>query len=152
MSWGDITQAPMAIPSKQLSDEDYWRLADFRYALRRFLDFSAKAAADEGLTPAQHQALLVIRGCPAATATVGRLAERLCIRPNSAAELAQRLEAAGLISRETCTSDRRTVLLQPTREGEAKLEVLTRAHRNELRQIGPEITVLVRRLGREEEP
>ncbi len=140
----------MAAASRKLSDGDYARLADFRHALRRFLDFSAKAAEGEGLTPRQHQALLAIRGSPGSVATVGRLAERLCLRPNTAAELAKRLETGGLISRTSCTSDRRIVLLRLTPEGEGKLEVLTRAHRRELRQLGPALASLFETLGEEE--
>lgn len=44
----------MAARKKNLTDADYVKLADFRYALRRFLEFSEKAAAKEGLTPQQH--------------------------------------------------------------------------------------------------
>lgn len=127
---------------KKLSDADYARLADFRYALRCFLEFSEGAAAKEGLTPQQHQALLVIRGSPSAVASIGRLAERLRIRHNSAVELANRLESAGLIAREISTGDRRSVILSLTAEGESRLEILTRVHRNELRQLKPEIVGL----------
>jgi hypothetical protein len=53
---------------------------------------SAPAARDAGLTPSQHQALLAIKGVPAGQAmTIGDLAERLCIRHNSAVELVDRL-------------------------------------------------------------
>ena len=93
----------MAARKTKLSDADYVRLADFRYALRCFLEFSEIAAANEGLTPQQHQALLVIRGSPAGTANVRRLAERLRICHNTAVELAKRMEASGLIAREVCT-------------------------------------------------
>ena len=136
----------MAAKPKRLSSADYARIADFRHALLRFLDFSSLAAEEAGLTPRQHQALLVIRGSPAATATVVRLAERLCLRPNTAAEFAQRLEAAGLIFRESCETDRRIVLLTLTPVGEAKLEVLTHAHRRELRQCGPEMAAFLESL------
>ena len=121
-------------------------MADFRYALRRFLEFSESAAAREGLTPQQHQALLVIRSSPGATATVRRLAERLRIKHNTAVELAQRLEAGGLILRWQSPDDGRAVCLALTDEGESKLEHLTRAHRAELRQLSPEIVELFRSL------
>ncbi len=132
----------MSSRTKKLSDADYIRLADFRYALRCFLEFSEIAAAKEGLTPQQHQALLVIRASPAGAANIGRLAERLRIRHNTAVELANRLESSGLIAREPCDKDRRSVILMPTAEGAARLEVLTHVHRNELRQLGPEIVGL----------
>lgn len=129
----------MSARTRKLSDADYSRLADFRYALRCFLEFSEIAVAKEGLTPQQHQALLVIRASPAEIANIGRLAERLRIRHNTAVELADRLVLSGLIAREPSTEDRRSVILKLTAEGAAKLEVLTRVHRNELQQLRPEV-------------
>ncbi len=137
---------------KPLSDADYTRLANFRHALRRFLEFSENAASGEGLTPQQHQALLAIRGNPAACCTVGYLAERLCIRPNTAAELAQRLEAGGLITRQPSRGDRRTVELGLTATGIRKLEFLSQVHRAELKQLRPEILTLFESLEPGEEP
>lgn len=136
---------------KKLSDGDYARLADFRFALRRFLEFSADAAKREGVTPRQHQAMLVIRGSEVGRASVGRLAERLCLRPNTAAELAKRLEAGGWITREPGQVDRRVVVLALTPAAEAKLEHLSHVHRRELRQIGPEISALFQSLAEEDE-
>jgi DNA-binding MarR family transcriptional regulator len=129
----------MSARTKKLSDADYTRLADFRYALRCFLEFSEIAVAKEGLTPQQHQALLVIRASPPGTANIGRLAERLRIRHNTAVELANRLESSRLIVRTTSPVDRRAVVLSLTGEGSERLEVLTHVHRNELRQLRPEI-------------
>lgn len=48
-----------------LTDAEYRSLADFRFALRRFLAFSEDAARAQGLTPAQHQLLLAVRGAEA---------------------------------------------------------------------------------------
>lgn len=135
MSPCDINQARM----KRLSDADYTALADFRHALRCFLEFSENAAASEGLTPQQHQALLVIRGTPGSVANVARLAERLRVKHNTAVELAQRLESAGLVSRQPSAEDKRAVLLNLTELGSAKLETLTLIHRRELGQLSPEI-------------
>ncbi len=132
----------MASPQRKLSDADYARLANFRYALRRFLEFSGNAACGEGLTPRQHQAMLVIRGSDGGRASVGRLAERLCLKPNTAAELAKRLETGGWITRQSDAGDHRIIILKLTRSGKRTLEKLSHAHRRELRQIGPEITSL----------
>ncbi|GAA5483413.1 MarR family winged helix-turn-helix transcriptional regulator [Haloferula sargassicola] len=140
----------MSDSRKKLSDGDYARLADFRFALRRFLEFSADAAKGEGLTPRQHQAMLVIRGSEGGRASVGRLAERLCLKPNTTAELAQRLEAGGWITREPGQADRRVVVLALTPAAEAKLEHLSHVHRRELGQIGPEIAALFQSLAEEE--
>lgn len=136
----------MSESKKKLTDADYARLANFRYALRRFLEFSADAARGEGLTPRQHQAMLVIRGSEGGRASVGRLAERLCLKPNTAAELAKRLETSGWITRESGEVDRRVVELALTPAAETTLEKLSQAHRRELRQIGPEIAALFQSL------
>lgn len=133
-----------------MSDTDYANLADFRYSVRRYLEFSAKAAGSEGLTPRQHQALLVVRGCAGAITSVGHLAERLCLRHNTAVELAQRLESAGLITRQPNQEDRRSVQLALTSLGETKLEVLSQAHRRELRHIGPAMRALFQELSQED--
>lgn len=135
-------KSQMASPQRKLSDADYARLANFRYALRRFLEFSGDAARSEGLTPRQHQAMLVIRGSEGGSASIGRLAERLCLKPNTAAELTKRLESGGWITRRADAADRRVVVLELTRSGKRTLEKLSHAHRRELRQIGPEITSL----------
>lgn len=140
----------MSSGSETFSDKEYARLADFRYAVRHFLEFSDKAAKTEGLTPQQHQALLVIRGSEGAVANVSRLAERLCLRHHTAVELAQRLEGAGLISRSQNEADRREIMLALTAEGEGKLAILTQAHRRELRQIGPRMRGLFQELSGEE--
>jgi DNA-binding MarR family transcriptional regulator len=139
----------MTTPAENLSDADYARLADFRYALRRFLEFSETAAAKEGLTPQQHQSLLVIRASPGGVANIGRLAERLRIRHNTAVELANRLVRSGFVVRETSVEDRREVVLKLTAEGQSRLEILTHVHRNELRQLRPEIVGLFNSIGPE---
>jgi len=131
---------------KPLSDADYAALANFRHALRCFLEFSENAAAAEGLTPQQHQALLVIRGTPGAVANVGWLAERLRVKHNTAVELTQRLEAGGLVSRKPDPDDKRAVLLSLTEAGSSKLETLSHIHRRELGQLSPEILRLLHSL------
>ena len=73
---------------------DYRGLADFRFEIRRFLNFSERLAHAAGVEPQQHQALLAIKGLPPhRVATIGVLAERLLIQHHSAVELANRLEA-----------------------------------------------------------
>lgn len=126
-----------------LTDSDFTRLADFRHGLRKFLQFSETAAAAEGLTPQQHQALLAIRGHAGAAMNVGVLAERLCLKHHTTVELVQRLEKAGLVAKRPSPEDRRAVLLELTAEGAARLGRLSRCHRDELTRFGPEIAAML---------
>ena len=124
---------------------DFRALAEFRYEIRRFLNFSEQAARVAGVEPQQHQALLAIKGLPAGRrATVGVLSERLQIRPHSGVELSVRLENKRLIRRTRSLRDRREVLLSLTRRGEKLLRKLSLPHRAELRSAGP---TLLRALG-----
>lgn len=144
-------KSKMPAAKRGLTDGDYRKLADFRYGLRRFLDFSAHAALSEGLTPQQHQALLAVRGNATPPSSVGYLAKRLRIRPNTAAELAQRLEQAGLITRSENGKDRRTMDLELTSEGKRRLDALTLVHRRELSQLRPVVLELLESLEEESE-
>src|SRR5580658_11090764 len=47
---------------RQLSREDYENLLAFRSSLRRFLHWSETQARGAGLTPAQHQLMLAVKG------------------------------------------------------------------------------------------
>ncbi len=125
---------------------DYSALADFRYEIRRFLNFSERAAHAAGIETQQHQALLAIKGQPAGVdTTVGALAARMQIRHHSAVELSGRLQARGLIRRSRNGRDRREVQLHLTPRAETVLAKLSRAHRSELRAAAPR---LVRTLSR----
>lgn len=126
------------MPPMQIRDLDYRALADFRYEIRRFLNFSEIAARSAGLEPQQHQALLAIKGLPPGRRpTVGVLAERLHLQHHSAVELAKRLEAKHLLHRRRDSGDRREVLLALTTRGEKLLRDLSLPHRAELRSAGP---------------
>jgi DNA-binding MarR family transcriptional regulator len=127
-----------------LSPAEYRALAEFRYQIRRYLQFSAEAARQHGLEPQQHQLLLAIRGLPdEARPTIRELAERLQIQHHSAVELVNRLADHGAIRREHTGADRREVLLRLTPHGAALLRRLSLAHHIELEKTGP---VLVKAL------
>jgi DNA-binding MarR family transcriptional regulator len=116
----------------------YRALEDFRYEIRRFLNFSESAARKAGIEPQQHQALLSIKAArPGTKATVGFLAERLQVQHHSAVELSDRLEEKRLIRRSRSAADRREVLLSLTGRGEQLLQRLSESHRAELQTRGP---------------
>jgi len=130
------------------SKDQYETLADFRYALRQFLHFSEDAAEQAGLSPQQHQALLAIMGFPGREqVTIGELAERLQIRHHSAVGLVDRLVAQSLVTRQHDTTDRRQVYIALSSGGQALLEQLSTAHREELRRLGPQLRALLERIG-----
>jgi DNA-binding MarR family transcriptional regulator len=132
---------------KPLTKTQYEKLASFRYALRRFLHFSEEAAHTAGLTPQQHQALLAIKGFPRRDhVTVGELAERLQLRHHSVVGLVDRLVAEKLLARRPSREDRRRVFVHLTARGENVLQTLSAAHARQLKQIGPELKVLLRQL------
>jgi len=117
------------VANKPLSQADYEALARFRQALRNFMAFSDSQLEALGLGPQRYQALLAIRAKPdGSRISVGELADLLLIKPNTAAELANRLEAAGLIERVRDAADRRRALLALTPAGMAKLDEAAQAH------------------------
>ncbi|HLU02657.1 MAG TPA: MarR family transcriptional regulator [Advenella sp.] len=126
------------MPHDTLDQTDYTALAEFRYLIRCFLEFSEERAKSVGLTSRQHQALLVIKGYgKGEPITVGTLAERLRIKHHSAVELANRLVDSGLIERIADEEDQRKVRLQLTRLAEKQLACLSAAHQDELSRIEP---------------
>ncbi|HEY5237631.1 MAG TPA: MarR family transcriptional regulator [Rhizomicrobium sp.] len=135
-----------AVSNEQFKPADYRLLAEFRFLLRQFLVFSEEKAAEIGLSAQQHQALLAIKGHGDAMPTVGDLAQRLAIRPNSAVGLVDRLALAGYIVRRSDAQDRRRVTLALAKKGEAVLEKLTAAHRDELRRMAPLLKPLLAQL------
>ncbi|MBS1795544.1 MAG: MarR family transcriptional regulator [Acidobacteria bacterium] len=130
-----------------LTKENFEALAEFRYAIRQFLRFSENAAEAVGLTPNQHQALLAVKGFPGRDRiTNGELAERLQIKHHSAVGLVNRLVAQDLVRREPGEGDRREVYLALTDTGEALLEQLAFVHRQELEQLAPHLTGILKKL------
>lgn len=136
----------MAKP-QALRKAQYETLAAFRYALRRFIHFSETAAATVGITPQHHQALLAIKGFPGRDCvTVGELAERLQLRHHSVVGLVDRLVVEKFVVRSPSTEDRRRVLIRLTPRGEKTLEKVSAMHREQLKRIGPELSLLLERL------
>jgi len=123
-----------------LTTREFQALAEFRFQIRRFLRFSEEQARASGIEPQQHQLLLAIKGLPAdSRATVGELASRMLLRHHSTVELVDRLAEHGAVERVHGETDHREVLVRLTRKGEALLNRLSVAHREELRGTGPEL-------------
>jgi DNA-binding MarR family transcriptional regulator len=133
--------------STDVSDDEYRALAEFRHQVRRFIRFSEHVARAAGLEPQQHQLLLAVRGMPdGTTATIGHLADRLQLRHHSTVELVDRLEARGLVRRETHPEDGRQVVVVLSGSGERLLPRLAQAHRAELRTVAPRLLAALRPL------
>ena len=138
----------MAKKKGRMTVRDYRALARFRQALRQFLSFSEAAAAEAGLTPTQHQALLAVKGMPRSdTVSVGDLADWLGVRHHSCVGLVDRLEILGLVTKHPDRADRRRVTLTLTRQAERKLAALSAAHRDELRRRAGALKVLLSAMG-----
>jgi DNA-binding MarR family transcriptional regulator len=134
--------------SHELSDSDYQRLLALRDGLRRFLRWSEQHALDAGVTPAQHQLLLAIRGHEGGPPTIGEVAEHLLLRHHSVVGLVDRAELAGLVERRLDSQDHRIVRLGLTAAGNRRLAALAAAHLDELSRLLP----VFAQLGRAETP
>lgn len=123
-----------------LSDEVYGRLLALRSGLRRFQRWSEQQARAAGLTPAQHQLLLAIRGHPDPRGpTMGEAADYLLLRHHSAIGLVDRAEEAGLVTRTRDEHDQRVIRLGVTTEGAERLEALSALHLEELKRLAPHL-------------
>lgn len=122
---------------REVRDDEYRQLLVLRDRLRRFLRWSEERARAKGLTAAQHQLLLAVRGHPGPDApTVGDIAEHLLLRHHSAVQLVDRAERAGLVRRDRDHADHRRVRLSLTGDGEAVLASLAAQHLEELNRVG----------------
>jgi DNA-binding MarR family transcriptional regulator len=123
---------------------EYRALAELRYQIRCFLNFSEAEARAAKIEAQQHQLLLVLKALrPPQKPTIRTVAERLQIQHNSAVELVQRSVERKLVERRTGSDDRREASLCITSRGERVLRRLSLAHRAELRAAAP---LLVRSL------
>ena len=132
--------SPISTPKRVLPDDAYRRLLALRTGLRRFEHWSEAQARAAGLTPAQHQLLLAVRGHEDPRGPrVGDVAEQLLLRHHSTVGLVDRAEAAGLLRRVRDQGDHRVVRLQLTPGGEARLAALSALHVEELRRLARQL-------------
>lgn len=133
----------MNMRSRRLVAIDYVlvrQLADFRFELRTFLQFSESAALQAGLQPQQHQLLLQIAGAPdTLSPTVAYAAKRLALKHNSTVELVDRSEREGLLRRVTNSEDRRQAILRLTQKGKRLIAKLSDDHAHELDERAPRL-------------
>jgi DNA-binding MarR family transcriptional regulator len=127
--------------------EQFRKLAEFRFQLRKFLQFSHSAAEERGIRPQQYQLLLCVYGMPAELdPTIANVAARMMLKHNSAVELVDRTIEQGLLRRSPDPTDHRCILLRVTPEGEHVLASLADYHMQELEQAGPELIRALRRV------
>jgi DNA-binding MarR family transcriptional regulator len=111
-------------------------MAEYRYAIRRFLRFSEDAARETGVTPQQYQLLLAIKGYPGREhANITEIAERMQLDHHSAVGLIDRTEERGLVRRVQDQDDRRQVRVHLTAAGEGLLRRLAQVHREQLQRM-----------------
>jgi DNA-binding MarR family transcriptional regulator len=131
----DVTAIP--------TDQDYQQLLQLRTGLRLFQRWSEQQAAAAGLTPAQHQLLLAIRGHPDPRGpTIGDVAAHLLLRHHSAVGLVDRAETAGMVKRTPDPQNASTVRLRLTDEGARRLATLSEQHLEELAHLAPTMRTL----------
>lgn len=122
-------------------------LAEFRFELRQFLQFSEGAAIDAGLHPQQHQLLLQVAGAgDVIPVTIAYAANRLGLKHNSTVELVDRSEREELIERTADKDDKRRAILRLTRKGRQVLQKLSGEHARELNEMAPRLVRALRRV------
>jgi DNA-binding MarR family transcriptional regulator len=139
MAWSGTIAAMTPTPT----NEDYRRLLELRTGLRRFLRWSEEHARAAGITPAQHQLLLAVRGHGDPRGpTVGDVAAYLMLRHHSAVGLVDRAEKAGLVVRTQDPDNLSVVRLRLTDRGSRQLEDLSEQHLEELAHLAPTMHAL----------
>jgi DNA-binding MarR family transcriptional regulator len=122
-------------------------LAELRYRLRKFLSFSETTSEALGISAQQYQVLQVVAAVPAGQeSSISYIAERMVVRHNSAVELIDRAEKAGLVRRVADEIDHRRSLVKITSRGAELLAQLVAQHLIEVETEGPELVRTLQRL------
>jgi DNA-binding MarR family transcriptional regulator len=104
--------------------------------LRRFMRWSEEQVSAVGLTPAQHQLLVAIKGHKGPEPpAIRELADYLLLQSHSAVGLVGRAEAGGFVRRRPDDKDARVVRVELTRKGDRLVTDLTEAHLAELHKL-----------------
>jgi DNA-binding MarR family transcriptional regulator len=142
----DVSQLNLDAQSSPIDEDGFVGLAGVRRALRRFLSFSEATATSAGITTQQYQAMLAIRASNERALAIKELAEELLIKPNGAVQLVDRLEAIGMVRRDTDARDRRVVFVSLTDLGNRVIAILAADHMAELLRYRPLLVESLRRL------
>ena len=122
-------------------------LAEFRYEMRRFYQFSEQAALSASTHPRQYQLLLQVAAAHEDTnVTIAYVAERLGLKHNSTVELVDRSESEGLVARFEDAADRRRTILRVTRKGHQLMNKLAGQHARELNEAAPRLIQALERI------
>ena len=126
---------------------DTWRAFLMAHALlTRRLDEDLRA--EDGLTLGEYSALLQVAEAPDRSLRMNQLADGIFLSRSGVTRLIDRLEADGLITRSTCTSDGRGSLAVLTDTGLARLRAAADTHLRGIDQYflaavaGPELELL----------
>ena len=112
--------------------------------LRGFLRWSEDHAHAAGLTSAQHQLLVAIKGHPGPEPpSIRELAEYLHLQSHSAVGLVDRAEAAGVVRRRQDGKDARVVRVHLTEKGDRLVTALTADHLAELYKLADALNHLL---------
>jgi DNA-binding MarR family transcriptional regulator len=112
-------------------------LAEFASKLRRYCQSCGRVATMAGMYPGQYELLLQITANPETLNTVTQVAGRLGLKLNSTAELVDRCERQGLVTRRQDSSDRRRTRLLITPEGQRRLAAVLQKHAELITRIAP---------------
>lgn len=106
----------------------YETAAEFRRMLRHYEGRTDEICRANGLTTDQYTLLLMVKGAHRKhPLSIGELAEGMQLAHNGMVERVQRAEAAGLLTRERSTEDRRVSLVRLTPEGDRRMKRVFRA-------------------------
>ncbi|MEV6774060.1 MarR family transcriptional regulator [Nocardia sp. NPDC051030] len=111
----------------------------FLRATKRIRRIQATRLAPLGLTPAQARAMRVLGRAPEPL-RMSALAEHLGIVPRSATTLVDALATAGLVTRETDPTSRRSTLVTPTPAGRGVLDRMSDARREAAAEVFAALT------------
>lgn len=106
--------------------------------------WSEEHASAVGLTPAQHQLLVAIKGHPGPEPpAIRELAEYLLLQSHSAVGLVDRAEAGGFVRRQPDGKDARVVRVELTEKGDQLVTELTEEHLAELYKLADALSDLL---------